>query len=647
MKNKIGRRKGLFVLVLTGLLAGSASGSVPPEIPELRTSEIFSPYFFSIGDNGSSEIQYGGPLQQGYWVTQSLVQTAEPTTSRPAVGLQQFIQLLESPAGILFFETHGWTNNMLVEAYSDEASALGAMQQYIQSGTVQADEVIYKSYDRYAIAVTPIFITRKLKAKHGLVYAMKCQFDWWPVWIDRGYVRAYVGFGGEVTIGTGLGVTQKIFGNMAGIRNDLGSYFNAPLNSAIDAAQVGFSPEIRIKPEAVAPDASSMRLYNAPRIVMADLRQDTDADGSFDKELYHFVFGRDIYPYNKNDAGDWLDYPSQGEKRDGQIAGQGPLKLVVRFSEPMKAEAGTVPAVLIPAGGGTEISLTPEGGYNGWSSVHMPDLSLYDTWTGRLASLEGVADGEARIGVQGTHKPAGAGLDSHNQGMDLDGDGQSFPPTARDTSVAFEKISPSSPTVGLVDTAQNGEPRPHGPFVGVANTMETRLWLHDIPRPDEEPGILFQAEGAPELRALEVGEVDAEGALVPEGRIWRTEAVGMFRSARLTSDAIPEGTSYGVLAEGGGGTGTTVYFGVDSTSPAIHYDLHVRNDLSTYIKVTATDTVSGVKDIFLTYDWPNLMEDALVQVGTGAPNLPVMSETFQLPDRVPGQVEEFQGYLVA
>ncbi|MBI5624225.1 MAG: hypothetical protein HY924_10630, partial [Elusimicrobia bacterium] len=276
-----------------------------------------------------------------------------------------------------------------------------------------------------------------------------------------------------------------------------------------------------------------------------------------------------------------------------------------------------------------------------------------EKWTFTMSPefLASLPDGQVPAEVTANNRYATVlSIDSNPETMgfrDYAGGMHACDPGPDSTSIVFEKISYSSPTVGLVDTAQNGEPRPHGPFVGVANNMETRLWLHDIPRPDEEPGILFQAEGAPELRALEVGEVDAEGALVPEGRIWRTEAVGMFRSARLTSDAIPEGTSYGVLAEGGGGTGTTVYFGVDSTSPAVHYDLHVSANLSAYIKVTATDTVSGVKDIFLSYDWPNLMEDALVQVGTGAPNLPVMSETFQLPDRVPGQVEEFQGYLVA
>ncbi|MDD5628301.1 MAG: hypothetical protein PHU21_04505, partial [Elusimicrobia bacterium] len=48
---KIGSSLGLSLL-----LTGTAFAAISPEIPEFRTAQVFAPYFFSFGDQGSSVI---------------------------------------------------------------------------------------------------------------------------------------------------------------------------------------------------------------------------------------------------------------------------------------------------------------------------------------------------------------------------------------------------------------------------------------------------------------------------------------------------------------------------------------------------------------------------------------------------------------
>jgi hypothetical protein len=77
-------------------LQGVAWSSVPPEVPEIRTAQLFSPIDSAVPENGQSVLLQGGPGQQGYHLYLDWRRTDAPSTDRPNVGLRQFVQTLSA-----------------------------------------------------------------------------------------------------------------------------------------------------------------------------------------------------------------------------------------------------------------------------------------------------------------------------------------------------------------------------------------------------------------------------------------------------------------------------------------------------------------------------------------------------------------------
>lgn len=100
-------------------LSGLSFAAVPPEIPHRRDYQIFSPVYFDIKDNGEATFLEGGPalLEYGYGEGSVAIQYAEPTLAKPDVNFETFLDFLNTPAGIFFLASHGWDDNVVVEAY--------------------------------------------------------------------------------------------------------------------------------------------------------------------------------------------------------------------------------------------------------------------------------------------------------------------------------------------------------------------------------------------------------------------------------------------------------------------------------------------------------------------------------------------------
>jgi len=186
-------------------------------------------------------------------------------------------------------------------------------------------------------------------------------------------------------------------------------------------------PTIRLTPNT----NSSIRLYNAPRIVMADVNQDSDGDGTFGKSLYSFDIGGGVYPYN---PGNSTDYPTGGNPTSG-IGGKGPINVTLRFSEPMNEDFlkdSAVNLLHINSDGseGTRINIP-----GSWSNATFPGA----TWKSGIFNIpDSFPDGKTKIAVR-ARRISAFGLDTYYQDLDLIGSGG---PTlnTEDRSVGFKEI---------------------------------------------------------------------------------------------------------------------------------------------------------------------------------------------------------------
>lgn len=460
--------------ILVAALSLDALATTTPEVPAQRTTQIFSPFFFDFADNGEGVLQTGGPKKQGYWVTHGFVFDQDPDPVHHTGSLLLFLQLMESPAGILFTSSHGGTDNIMVEVYPNtpegRAAGLTAFASYVdpQTGVVEShidpvsgnrvsneiglyetEAIPFITPSYFGIGVRPAFFTNRLTAQHGLMLGLSCNsFPLGSTIVGGHNVRDFVGVDDEIKLPSpashGALISQAIFDNMSGVDNDLGSYRNASILETIPLAQAKLAP---LYPAETIPivklqkdpgpgaDPANLRLYNAPRIVLSQVLEDPNNDAVFDRLVYKYVIGNDVYPYDRTPSGARLDYPTGGSTSKN-IATGGPLEVTLRFSEPMNIIFGNFHAKILPPGGGSPISIPSFGSNSGWSSVRMPSPTLFDTWRGRVELPAGFPDGEVRIEVRASKDTALPGLDTGNQELDLDGNGFSSV-GALDTSVSF------------------------------------------------------------------------------------------------------------------------------------------------------------------------------------------------------------------
>ena len=438
----------VFTLLLL-CLDGLSFAAVPPEMPQLRASQIFSPFYFEIGDNGEDVVRYGGPKLQGYSVS-PFIQTSMPTEFRPTVNFDTFMNLVRNPSGVLFIAGHGWSDKLCVEAYSytDQGhEAAGVARETYKSnfGIAAEDMTQITRIDlgtTWGVCVTPKFIQNQMAqfASHSVVYNAGCHSsDFWGSISDLNFHRVIVGFNDEIQVYTGgLFNTQSdggkvadiVFNSMAGVKPINDRYQNFPISATLPMAQL-VVPQTTLLRNSLQPNAGNMRLYNAPRMIEASVAQDQNIDGSFEKTLYSYAIGGGIYPYN---PGNNTDYPSGGVK-SSDIGSKGPIKVVLRFSEAMAINSANYYLKLIHINAdetdGDSVNI-PSNSTN-WSSANFPGAK----WAGTFTIPDTFPDGVSRLAVRASRLLTPPGLDTANQELDTDGDGYSAIPS-EDRSVDFK-----------------------------------------------------------------------------------------------------------------------------------------------------------------------------------------------------------------
>ena len=269
-------------------VAGTVIAAVPPEIPILRTTQVFAPFRFQFDDMGEDTFIYGGPDLLKYSV-QSFVQIDDPILNvKPITTLPKFVNFLQSPASILSFHSHHENGWLAVEPYpgslDGKAEALSAKEFYklefnANDSEINIDDVgvnIWGDPIYWAVVVSTGFIKRII-SNHPIVVGIACNsYDLRNAFINESHkVRDYIGVQGLIygdglfNIADGKQIIEAIFENMSGRRNDSGEYRNMPLSATIPFANIAV-PEVTTSytPDNVLPLAGNMRLYNAPRIVI-------------------------------------------------------------------------------------------------------------------------------------------------------------------------------------------------------------------------------------------------------------------------------------------------------------------------------------------------------------------------------------------
>lgn len=145
-----------------------------------------------------------------------------------------------------------------------------------------------------------------------------------------------------------------------------------------------------------------MRLYNAPRIIKVEAKQDIAHNYNWEHVVYNYGYGGGQYPYNPGEYYD--DYPGTATHTTtrGVMKAGDPMIITLGFNEPMDTSDIEVKIIPHNAKDSDGIKVFPEsaaGRINGWSSEQMPDGSLYDTWHGRVTVPTSVEEGEATLCV--------------------------------------------------------------------------------------------------------------------------------------------------------------------------------------------------------------------------------------------------------
>ena len=413
------------------LSAMPALADVPPEVPTSRTSQIFSPFFFSFHDDGEGVFTSAGPHCLDYAVINDLRQNVAPVDGVSAqAGLEGLAAELNTTTGLQFFSSHGSTAPSLgVEAFSTDDVALADAvaqldayqhngQPWAPSGTEASIRVTPDGY--YDISVIPGYISRVLSGTtHSIVFNSACDSFYSRSGFAGSAVRGYLGY--SDTCDTGSGDAQAIFDTMSGARAINSAYQNFALATAFQVTQaqtsiLSFQPNTQ--------SANGLRLYNAPRIVFSQVTQDSAGDGSFSTSLYNYPPGASFagsYPYGSGTT----NYP--GAPGTSGFAKTGSVLINLRFSEPMDPSWSSFQVQLQFADGTTQD--VTSGGQ--WRTNVLPN----DSWSVTTTLPSGGHDGKVVVAVRASKTPCG-GQDVNNQELDTTGSGSSVAGTY-DLSTSF------------------------------------------------------------------------------------------------------------------------------------------------------------------------------------------------------------------
>jgi hypothetical protein len=427
-------------------VAGQAAASVPPEVPQNRNYEIFSaviylstaPTYF-----GEDVVASGGPSCLGYSQVYDFRQTLPPSLV-PTARLDQYKQILQTSAGIYYAVSHGVpTRDFAVEIYQPGAAGANAAEAarnaYVNNRVAQVGDIyVYQTSDgANAIWARGALIQKSqmlANATHDISLHIGCHsFDAALAFVNSKHlVRNFAGSNQDILLDVypshPYDIANAVFNNMAGIRDDIGEgYKNATFAAGVLAAMKVYAPTNLQSDTAPPIPAASMRLYNAPRIVLSDVDQDVNGDSSYSRQLYHYN-PYPTYPYNPNGTSPYPGPAGESTISDSSAS----IRIAFQFSEPMDTSWGNF-VVELRFSDSTTQSVS-----GSWSTTELTD----DTWTGTVTPTK---EGQITVAVRARKKVCGSGLDTNNQELDTDGDGVSIA-NSHDTSTAFavDSNSPSS-----------------------------------------------------------------------------------------------------------------------------------------------------------------------------------------------------------
>ncbi|MDD2772250.1 MAG: hypothetical protein PHP45_00970 [Elusimicrobiales bacterium] len=525
----------LVVAFLFSLLAPPVLASTLPEVPHSRDIQIFSPATFDFGQSVENIFEYQGPIMIGYKTVRNGVfkQNYIPTHSNPAtVGLVQFRQVLEHASGLLVINSHGDNGLLLLEAFSNDSTgrddAYTKLSSYTISGTLNMGEAgVYQGEDQitsdgqtipgyWGIYVYSSYINRifaSSNAMHSIVYNASCYSFSLASAFPNSNTRAYLGYQDSVTGRTARIAADTIFNTMAGrgyingiVKNaSLGASFVKFINeNASDTA--GFS----INPSA----ATDMRLYNAPRLVKAEITQGVASVYSFSTSVSTYPYTDYLIDYLTDRAGGVAPEPADKDE---------PLHVLLKFSEPMNRNSLALSlkqgSVLVPL-------QLPSDGFG----------ASDDTWSGSIPIPANAPEGEVALQIAALRLPASA--DDTVKEMDPDGDGASEGP---DSSVVF-RIATLPPYLRAVTVTQDGNTVYQAHWTAGANNTRA-LTIDTNGYADPAKDLAFKLEFSKPVStvtaALQDGYDIEPDALTAgdDASVWR----GLLRRDSYTELGAPDG----------------------------------------------------------------------------------------------------------
>jgi hypothetical protein len=425
------------LFVIAALLSSApAVADVPPEVPASRTYQIFAPFFFSpdFGDDGEGVFASQGPACLAYSKANDFRQFVTPQSGVTAqAGLRQFVTDLQTQAGLQFISSHGNVGVLGVEAFTSNADATTALANYSTPTNTQPwalgpnDAQVLITPDGYfVIAVTTGYIGRILHTTtHSIVFADACDGFTLSSGFSGAATRGYLGYQGACfASGAQQGNVSHdvdvVFNTMSGIEPVNSSYQNFALATAYQAAADSI---LKFQPNTQS--ANGIRLYDAPRIVFAQVTQDVAGNGSFSNTLYNYPSGQQFagtYPYGAGTA----NYP--GSPGTSSVARTGPILINLRFSEPMNTSLAAF-GVQLQFADGTTQDVSSSGQFR---TNALPN----DSWSATINLRSNHPVGKVIVAVRAQKVFCNPGLDTSNQDLDTVGTGSSVA-GSQDISINF------------------------------------------------------------------------------------------------------------------------------------------------------------------------------------------------------------------
>ena len=263
--------------------------------------------------------------------------------------------------------------------------------------------------ESYCICVTGQFVDNYATMADSIVFLAACH----SATLNDNFVgpnkaRNSFGYPEETNANKDRQDTRIIFYNMGG-------KINERRNESVREAYDRITSDLELESDPTSPpDAEDEKIYNSPRIIKLELKEDKDDNGTYETLIYKYEFATD-YPYNPND---YTNYPGSLDICSKNCASPGNIQIEIKFSKRMDTGWGDLFVRFDPQG--EDAGADPLDFTGGWSPTTLPN----DTWIGTANIPSENFDeyvGGAIIQVRARDSFQG----DQNEELDTNGDGNS------------------------------------------------------------------------------------------------------------------------------------------------------------------------------------------------------------------------------